>query len=219
MSGGQYDGDGPAPGNPFATQFGQQPWLRGNVPPWHMWGTIETLTLPITGPLTQTVSQQLSRVNYRRPETWHWLFFARLLQGPTLEGEGDVTAATIFFDVTVGLGRASVTLPGFEAFRFAWTSPSPPPPPDEPKWSTTAVRPERGVPPGDEPDYTVYQIVAEDIQCSCRIGYGSQRGVVATPIILEVGAFFAPKNHIRPDWLQLDATIEAQFPGSELQGR
>lgn len=215
---GQYDGDGPV-ASPFAGRFGEQPWLRGNVSPWHMWGTIETLTIPITGGDTTITTQQLSRVNYRRPETWHWLFFARLVQGPTPVGEGQATVAAVFFDLTVGLGRASVTLPGFEAFRFAWTAPSPPPPPTEPKWSTTAVRPERGFPPGDEPDYTIFQMVAEDIQCSCRVGVGSQEFPQAVPVIIEVGAFFAPKNHIRPDWLQLDVPVEAQFPGAELQGR
>jgi hypothetical protein len=219
MSSGQFDGDAPRGSNPFATQFGQQPWMRGSVTPWHMWGTVETLTIPIEGALTTFRTQQLSRVNYRRPETWHWLFFARLLQGPTLAGEGNNAGASVFFDVTVGLGRASVTLPGFEAFAFRWTSPSPPPPPDEPKWSTTALRPERGFPPGDEPDYTIFQMVAEDIQCSCRVGVGADIFPQAVPVIIEVGAFFAPKNHIRPDWLLIDQPMESQFPGSEIAGK
>src|ERR1043166_2858743 len=122
---GQVDGDYIPPGqlgSPFAASFGQHPWLRSGLPPWHMWGTIEQVTtiatvsaLPATG---GTSSQQLSKVAYKRPDTWQWLFFARLVSAPNGGGGGAPAEASVDFDVTIGVGRASVTLPVFE--RFAW---------------------------------------------------------------------------------------------------
>ncbi|HSE01061.1 MAG TPA: hypothetical protein VLB72_10045 [Burkholderiales bacterium] len=207
---GQFDGDGPSRSDPFARAFGQQPWLRGAVTPWHMWGTLETLTIPIDppGPARQ-VSQQLSRVNYRRPDTWHWLFYCRIVQAP-VESEGNSIIVAVDFNCIFGLGRASVTLPGFQRLVFNWTAPAPAP--VEPLWSTRALSP-------DDEGQGTEQMVAEDIQCSSLITVSTVNVPLTPALIIEVGSFFAPKNHIRPDWLQLDQSIEAQFPGSEIQGR
>jgi hypothetical protein len=179
-----------------------------------MWGTIETLTSPVVTAIAAFQTQQLSRVNYKRPETWHWLFFARLVSGPVPVGDGNTVTCGIAFNLTVGLGRASVTLPEFEVFRFNYGSSGPPP---EPKWSTTGIRPERT--PGDDPDYTIFQMVAQDIQCAALVTTSGDGIPPNVPIIVELGAFFAPKNHIRPEWLQLDVPLETQFPGAELEGR
>jgi hypothetical protein len=102
-------------------------------------------------------------------------------------------------------------------FLFQYTSPAGPGTQTEPKWSTVGYRPNRT--PIDTEDFSIQQVVAEDIQCAARIAVGADEFPLAVPVVVEVGAFFAPKNHIRPDWLQLEVPVEAQFTGAELAGR
>jgi hypothetical protein len=108
-----------------------------------------------------------------------------------------------------------VRLPSFERFVFRWDAPAPFP--EETIWSTRAQQPDR-LGGRVDPTHEVEQIVAEDIQCAARISISTSNAPL-DDLVMEIGAFFAPKNHIRPDWLQLDVPVEAQFPGAELQGR
>lgn len=219
---GQYDGDGPPIGrSPFADEYGQQPWLRGSTPPWHMWGNQETVTLRgITGNTTAPLNQQMLRVSYKRPETWHWLFAATLLAGPQALA-GFANSMIVTFDLTVGIGRTAITLPAFETFFWSWVGPLIAPVNNQ-IWSTQARAPNRVFftpNPALPVDNVVDQIVAEDIQLSCSVLAAANGGVIGD-FTVQIAAMFAPKTHVRPDWyLPEPAPLEAVFPGGETGGR
>lgn len=199
--------------SPFATGQGEQPWLRGQLAPWHMWGTQETVRADAPGFGTPVaVSQQLTKVSYKRPETWHWLFFARLISAPAA-GLAEQAALNIRFDVTIGLGRTSVTIPFFEFFSWLW-GPSANPPLTQVLWSVSSHAPPRNFNGLVNNPNVVDQIVAQDIQVNAVVSNNSS---FAGTITAEVASFFAPKNHIRPDWFR-DAPAEATFPGGEVGG-
>jgi hypothetical protein len=100
------------------------------IPPWHLWGNSETFKVPVQNPalpLQQAVSGQLCKISYGRPETWHWLFAAKLIDGPN--SPGFQTQLEVSFDLTVGLGRSAVLLrslqspvqdKSFESYFFQW---------------------------------------------------------------------------------------------------
>ena len=91
-------------------------------------------------------------------------------------------------------------------------------------WSTEALSPSKSF-QGDGPiayGEGINQIVAEDLQLQVQVvGLTIPANVAAAGqnAVVEVSALFAPKTHVRPDWLQLDVPIETQFPGSEVGGR
>jgi len=196
-----------------------QPWLRTPNPPWHMWGTTENVptssggggfTPPING------SAQLVKINYKRPETWHFLFYARLVQGEATDIV-QFGQSIVEFDVTVGHGRASVTMQNFERLTIEW-QPSRAAPIGVALYSTEVYGPNRtmDITPAAQRENRISEIVAQDIQVSARVRNGSN---FPTNLITEVGAFFAPKTHVRPDWMSIRAPLETQFAGDEVQGR
>lgn len=232
----------------FATTLRDQPWIQGGGTPWHMWGNTQVIEVPIiaqiVGPM-QLKSNQLTKISYKRPESWHWLFAARTVDGPTPAG-GSVRLL-VFWDLTLGLGRSvfqtgdPTTTPGstilqtFDAYSFTWSS-APGFVRNARIWTTETFSPQRAwtnfgtipdpggnaVPP--EPNPTVIRSVpAQDIQLDVRL-FAQQfpppnTDVVGQTVQVEVSAFWSPKVHIRPEWLQLDVPPEAQFPGAEIGGR
>jgi hypothetical protein len=222
---GQVDGDEPIAAD-FASRYQSvgQPWLRSGVPPWHMWGNTQVLgpILPETEvsvpPLT---AGQLVKVSYKRPESWHWVFAARILEapipGPSASGEIEV-----FFDVIIGVGRAQLTMPGFDRFRWVWTGLELAPT-SHVMWSTSALTPalDYTAGPTPEPDLTarrlITQIVSQDIQVNCRARFANSSGDGTATV--EVSAFLSPKTHNRPDWLIQRSPPEVMFAGDEIGGR
>lgn len=112
---------------------------RSGIPPWHMWGNTQTIVAPIQSSAVASRGStpgQLVRINYARPETWHWLFSAKLLQGPNADVGSVFTQVEVAFDLTVGIGRSAVSIDGgsggvgpgnllqggksFENFFFEW---------------------------------------------------------------------------------------------------
>lgn len=101
-------------------------------PPWHLWGNAETFRVPVqssAGALRPATTGQLIKVAYGRPETWHWLFAAKLIEGPA--SPVNQTQLEVSFDLTVGVGRSAVLLTGnvasglnqnraFETYFFQW---------------------------------------------------------------------------------------------------
>lgn len=215
---GQYDGDGPLLGAPLRSPFAN---AYGQTPPWHMWGNQETVTLPqITGNTTAPLKQQLLRVSYKRPETWQWLFSATLLAGPQAIA-GFANGLVVTFDLTVGIGRTAITIPGFELFQFGWVGPLLAPVQTQ-IWSTQSRAPNRQFftpTPAVPVDSIVNQIVAEDIQLGVSVGAAANGGSIGDFTVL-VAAMFAPKTHVRPDWyLPEETPLAAVFPGGEVGGR
>lgn len=235
---GQHDGDSPWGGSPFARSVREQPWMRSSQPPWHLWGNTQQITVPIetTGAVRQGVSNTLVRISYKRPETWHWLFQAKLISGPN-NTPGFFSRLFVHWQLAVGIGRSNQRMefqlsPGqafairaFEDYIFRWQDPAPFPI-NAAIWTTKVFSPARtfdtavtpGVPDGPEVD----QIVAQDLQLNVQIvGLTVADNVAAAGqnAVVEVSAAFAPKTHVRPDWYQSDVGNEGVFAGDEVAGR
>jgi hypothetical protein len=186
-----------------------------SIPPWHLWGSTAEITLRAGG---QVASAQLARISYNRPDTWSFFFFAKLLSGPDAGTGNDIFAV---FDVTIGVGRSQVDilgsrdgstvtgtlLPGLVnlripsgsipgAFAFANSGQS------------------QGQLAGDfitALTTNISEFPAQDIQCACRV---TQLSTVVGPQVIQLGAFFAPRTHIRPDWFSHENERHiAQFSG------
>lgn len=184
---------------------------NSGIPPWHMWGNTQVIGNLVAGggaAASQRVQQQLIRVGYKRPETWHWCFSAKLISGPDF-GPGGVGTVLVNFDLTIGVGRSMVILPAFESYLFAWNGIAAPI--NRLKYSTSVFGPNRIDDPNvlETRDNFIDQITAEDIQLGCTIAHQSTTaGTVAS---VEVSAHFAPKTHLRPSWFR----EPAQFHGGE----
>lgn len=177
--------------------------------PWHLWGNSQTIQL-IGNAGTQTDSkQQLVKVSYGRPETFEFLFFARVL---SIAPNVAATGINVYFDVTVGLGRASTTIEGFERFQFSWLAGAGLV--NQLYRTDSVIVPYRSqyssaVDPYPDVPNTIDHLVAQDINCQVRTTMAPAAGEV---IDLEVAAYFCPRSHVRPEW------IKGEFPGGEDRG-
>lgn len=202
-----------------------QPWLRAGTPPWHMWGNLQPFTVAAGGFAQPTFNQQqqLLKVAYKRPETFHWLFFARLISVDPVPSGIQEAGVQVDFDLTVGLGRATTKLESFEQFRWRFNDTfaggNIPRTRFAFMWSTQVQAPLRVydlvAPPASQQPNVVDQIVAENIQLEVRI---ADIGNYVYQMQMEVAGYFAPKTHVRPDWY-CDAPPEVTFPGDEIGGR
>jgi hypothetical protein len=222
----QVDGESPVPY--FAQKMNAQPWARGGLPPWHMWGGSVVI-----GPVAPTFSDspgqlpasgQIARIAYKRPETWHWVFGARILEGQVLT-EGNTAIIDVYFDVITGIGRSQQIMIGFDHFRWTYDDPSRPRPPvDHVMWATTTYTPALDYTGSFLPDPAsrrlITEIVGQDIQINARVSsfLQSSQELMTPQLKVEVSAFLAPKTHVRPDWFA-EGPEEVQFPGAENQGR
>ena len=162
--------------------------------PWHMWGSQSTVPLVSTFTSPVVTSSQLCNVKYKRPDTWRFLFFGKLIQSDTVPfGSGTVHAR---FNLTFGVGRSTFTLA--PAIDLTWD----PTQVGEPRFCTEILD-SQGRPFGQFP--------AETIMVICDANYQSALGTFNCQV--EVGAFVAPVHHARPDWLADD------FSGGELGGK
>jgi len=108
------------------------------IKPWHMWGNSMAVTVPFSVAILDVASQQLVRINYARPESFHFLLVAQLTDVPE---PIDTRQIQVRWDLTIGLGRTYSTLTDFETFLF--TAPGPTSPNGQLKWSTEVVSPLR----------------------------------------------------------------------------
>jgi len=182
----------------------------GGTEPWLMWGSEQPLLLDTAnsgGNAIANASQQLAQIRYKRPDTWTF-FFSAILTG----GSAANILIDIAFDLTFGVGRSTTQIPNFCRFSFAYTG-------DAPVGSAlycTDVpnqRTENGnltTPPAFTTDGRISTLPAQTIQCAAR---GTLTTLVSGPSAqLAVAAYFAPRTHVRPDWV-------VGKLGSELDGR
>lgn len=225
---GQVDGDD-AGAVQFQAAGAGQPWLREGIPPWHMWGNSQTIRVnaSTTDTTAAVGSGQLVKISYKRPETWHFLLVARIVDAPrvVLSNELEVT---VDFDVITGIGRSQQKLQNFDRFNWGWIQ-GQSPPSDKVLWTTQVRTPAlRMVFDPDSGEYVdvadsirpSVEIVGQDLQVMCRVGLfmrGINEGDQSFADI-EVSAFFAPKTHVRPDWF-VNGPPELMFPGAETQGK
>jgi hypothetical protein len=184
-----------------------------------MWGTQAQVLIPHpSSSATQfTQSQQLAKISYKRPDTWHFLFAATLIQAP--DGAVGVNVDVIVdFDLTVGVGRSSVQLqgrpgePGFARLLFHYTGPASAQI-GVTKWTTQSQAEISNLNPAAPIVVPMVEFPAEDIQCSVR-AVTQTASADDLPTLVEVHAYFAPKTHVRPDWYN----EEGQFRGQEQGG-
>lgn len=180
-------------------------------PPWLMWGSQQTLKLQLKVGTSEVQGQQLVKIAYKRPETWRFLFFAQVLGVPYPIASNIHTPAvqlTIDFNVQTGIGRDQAnivfipgTIPGSEQHGFLhFVIAGAPVLPNARKWATQTLGP-----PLDDtaaapvPLNITDQIVGQDIQVNVRV-QASSSSSFSDPLVLQVGAFFSPNVHIRPEW-------------------
>lgn len=180
------------------------------TPPWHLWGSSVQLTAAVTaGNAVGQASDQLAKVDYRRPETWSFWFGAKMINGNPILSTG--VLVQVWIDVIVGVGRSQFDtrqpdaigfglFPGRSFCSFAWDIPLGPGTNilDQPaKYATSG-----GGVVLDDRDTTIVPrvewIPAQSIQCNARLAITT----VANPqeVTVEVSGYFAPRTHVRPDW-------------------
>lgn len=182
-----------------------------------MWGNTQTFTVPNAGgfflPSTQN-GGQLIKTSYGRPETWQWVFAAKLLQGPTLGDVPENGQVSVAFNLTIGIGRSNLIIPNFERFSWSWGAFSAPP--LSVVNFSSSVYGNRAFPGSVVTDplegRVVNQIVSQDIQLEAIVSNQSTNVIDSTPVVVEVTAMFSPQHHFRPEWF-LD-----RFPGGEHGG-
>jgi hypothetical protein len=171
-----------------------------------MWGTHAVVRVehPSSSAVQFVQSQQLARINYKRPDTWHFLFAAQLLAAP--DGvAGNNVDVIVDFDLMVGVGRSAVKLggrpgePGFARLVFHYAGPASAQI-SVTKWTTQSQTEVSNLIPATPVILPLVEFPAQDIQCSTRVVTQSASAVDA-PTLVEVHSYFAPKTHIRPDWL------------------
>src|SRR5438477_7647781 len=87
------------------------------LPPWHLWGSSELVTIDGGAPgAIPSFSQQLAQINYARPDSWRFVFQMIL----TDVGAGNPGAANFFlnWNLTLGLGRSVIRIPAFATFEL-----------------------------------------------------------------------------------------------------
>lgn len=202
--------------------------MASPIAPWHMWGNKKLISVHIAAGQNQTVvSEQLTRTQYKRPDTWSFLLGARLIAGAT-DNPVDVD---VFVDFVLipGIGRSSIEIddraplplppplgpggfsPAFCRFVFRWAGGAVIPI-GQLKWATSVPSPLF-----DDADasssFLVDHFPAEDFQSSSRVGVLLSAPAVAD-VTVEVHAYFAPRSHVRPDWV----SDGDQFLGGEIGG-
>jgi len=178
------------------------------TPPWHLWGNVQTVNLQVVGSANpvQNTSSQLARIKYKRPDSWRFFMKATLLNvtGAVLSGVN----ITVAYQVSFGTGRAVTTLDQFVFFEFDPVVGPPIFPLPQTKWASSAIEPARvGATSAVERRMDV--IPADSIQCNaiCSLQAGDATAYTAT---LEVTAFFAPLQHVRPEWFEKVGTFNGQ---------
>jgi hypothetical protein len=185
-----------------------------------MWGSFvsHASTLQAVSPSPfdpQGETRQISRVSYKRPDTWTFLFGLVVTEAPDSVLAVNVTLR-VDIELTVGVGRGSISLrqgvgtgQGFARMQLAYTTPLTQRTPFG-TWTTVARTPP--VFPGAA-TADITEFPAEDIQCSARIFGTSGVQLLGQPFRVDVHAYFAPRTHVRPDWFGDDNLFRGNESG------
>jgi hypothetical protein len=188
--------------------------------PWVLWGNTIPLSAPpspLAGDADNVSSLTLCRVQYNRPETWRFLFSARIISAPEAAA-GESAQLEVSFKLLTGIGRSAIIIPTFSLMPlFAWDGIGPVPIPRTPFWTNQATY---DVPPAIAADLRRFTdtVVGQDMTLTAEALFRTDIAG-ATPAVVEVSAQFAPNVHVRPDWFQIDGHAGEQFSGAETKGR
>lgn len=165
----------------------------------------------------------LCRAAYGRPETWRFLFSARLISAPAT-GVADQANVSMWFELFTGIGRSAIHIPfwinlpsyvwnfgaAVPANLVTWTNVA--------RTDNTSFSIDSG---GVSWDTTILtdQIIGQDITVVAHAKFTTDIPGVTQPAILEVSGQISPNTHVRPDWMQVDALPAEQFAGGEVKGR
>lgn len=200
---------------------------QATVPPWHLWGNTQLITtrVQLGGPgiLPQPNMNTLCRVAYGRPETWHWVFQARLVSGPN-NTPGSTLNVLVNFNVALGVGRSNLQIAGnvgtqsrpLESFTFIMGPASPGFPANAQLFSTGGKYARLMSSEAIATEFEVQQIVADTIVCEVNVTSSADAGNVLAlgqPVQVEVSAQFAPIAHVRPDWYELEPVFSGETEG------
>lgn len=169
-----------------------------------MWGNSQPIEFQAIGTGTEgdteiPAATQFLRIDYGRPETWRFLFFAQITNWAV---QSEIATLDVFFDLTPGLGRAQSTIQGFEHYVFAA------PAVGQILWSTSVNGPVRDPAAVDQTN-RIELIPAQSITLGARLVVGALNANDLVQVI--VSAYFSPNTHVRPEW------YSGQFPGGEDQ--
>lgn len=177
------------------------PYQTG-IPPWHTWGSNQKLSFEGTTKPQPPTSPQLAAIDYKRPDTWTFLLSCQLTG---VGGTPPVNAVAIDFALTIGHGRGSIIIPTFA--RFEYTVAQMTALLGTTRFLTTVEQPKENL--SRVTDNLVETITAQTIQCVATVTFeGSNFG---TLFEFDVGAFFSPRTHIRPEWNR----VPPRFHGGE----
>lgn len=159
-----------------------------------MWGVEATVDLSQNPQVRRKV--QLARVDYHRPESWRFILWAQTpnFPAPTL---------TVQFSLYTGIGRTNFVQEIWHEFIFSnggrkWTSAVRAPAPDD-------------AAPTDRP-FLIDTVVGQNVNVAATVFSPG----VATPLVVQVGAMFAPATHVRPDWF---SNSPKAFEAGQLEGK
>lgn len=180
------------------------------VPPWHVWGNSKNflLDVPAVGSAGPRLSQQVTAISYGRPDSWSFLFSVQVAD--FVQSGGVAKSLTVAFDLVVGLGLVTVTLPTFAFFQITPIAQG------NTKWTTEVATPRtQDVLAGSE--RLISHIPAQTIQVTARV-----EGIIDTGFTwsasVTCNAQFAPRTHVRPEWMMGPDdgdVLEKKFRGGE----
>lgn len=187
---------------------------RSGIAPWHMWGNTQTIQTAQTGGSGVASAPgigQMLRINYRRPDTWHWILSGVLLEAPAAALPGSGAQIDLFWDLTIGIGRAAMVLEGIEHFRWDYNNPNPTPLGQAFRLTTSSFVGNRTESQQGIVHTTgltsIDELVFQDAQLTSRLILTTTGNGFSAKV--EASAQFAPKTHIRPEW------HDKRYPGGE----
>lgn len=189
------------------------------TPPWLLWGNTQIMSVAASAgaSLNEGNTNTLVRIAYNRPETWRFLFAARIISAPqTIAGQSAELA--VWFELITGIGRSAIQIPFFSNIPdFNWDNGVAVPPPTEVRWLNQAFIQLPG-PAFTNPLYFTETITGQDLTVVAHARFATDIPGAA-PCVVEVSGQFAPNVHVRPDWSRLEVSEAEQFAGGETGGR
>lgn len=196
---------------------------QSGIVPWRMWGETKTVSARSSGGLVTFSQDQFARINYGRPESWCFVLASKIVdQSGQLQ---DGTVLTTHYDLTIGVGRSSVTIPDWHVFTFDYGGVVRERIVGQMLWTNTVANrvASQGVPgpplPAPNADIINYAatswidtFVSQDIQLQVRVGLDSAGE--ATAATVDCSAYFSPKTHIRPEWFLRTGRFSGEQSGT-----
>lgn len=186
-------------------------------PPWLLWGNTQQIEVAASAGASANEgnTNTLVRIAYNRPETWRFLFAARILRAQEVL-PGEHAQLNVWFELITGIGRAAIQIPFFSNVPdFIWDGGIAVP--EDTRWTNLAYIGGLTFLPAT-PIVPVDTIVGQDMTVVAHVRFATD-AAVAPPVLCEVSAQFAPNVHVRPDWSRLDVSEAEQFSGGETGGR